>query len=50
MYTQSLDIPGNVQSIDLESTSPELSRFDAVMVADARSNRRTGCPRRIARR
>src|ERR1700733_14838502 len=36
MYTQSLDIPGNVQSIDPASTSPELSRFDAVMAADGK--------------
>jgi len=36
MYTQSLDIPGNVQSMDPASTSPELSRFDAVMAADGK--------------
>src|SRR5471032_945824 len=36
MYTQSLDIPGNVQSIDPAATSPELSRFDAVMAADGK--------------
>src|SRR3954463_7760101 len=36
MYTQSLDIPGNVQSIDPASTSPEFSRFDAVMAADGK--------------
>src|SRR5471030_282501 len=36
MYTQSIDIPGNVQSIDPAATSPELSRFDAVMAADGK--------------
>src|SRR6202521_1265720 len=36
MYTQSLDIPGNVQSMDPASESPELSRFDSVMAADGK--------------
>jgi len=36
MYTQSLDIPGNVQPIDPASESPQLSRFDSVMAADGK--------------
>jgi ring-1,2-phenylacetyl-CoA epoxidase subunit PaaA len=50
MYTQSLDIPGNVAPLDAAAESPEQARFDAVMAADGRSNRRTGCPTPIARR
>src|SRR5471030_2472805 len=36
MYTQSLDIPGNVQSIDGAASSPEQTRFDAVMAVDGK--------------
>src|ERR1700710_1577573 len=35
MYTQSLDLPGNVQAAD-SSSSPEQARFDAVMAADGK--------------
>src|ERR1700744_4897148 len=36
MYTQSLDIPGNVATIDPAANSPEQLRFDAVMEADGK--------------
>lgn len=36
MYTQSLDIPGNVASLDAGATSPEQTQFDAVMAADGK--------------
>ncbi|MGA3251138.1 MAG: Phenylacetic acid catabolic protein, partial [Paraburkholderia sp.] len=36
MYTQSLDIPGNVAPVDAAANSPEQARFDAVMVADGK--------------
>ena len=39
MYTQSLDIPGNVQSLGTSpdaNASPEQQRFDAVMQADGK--------------
>src|ERR1700726_1080675 len=44
MYTQSLDIPGNVQSMDPASESPELSRFDSVMAADGKIEPRDWMP------
>src|SRR5258707_15628869 len=36
MYTQSLDIPGNVAPLDPAASSPEQSQFDAVMAADGK--------------
>jgi ring-1,2-phenylacetyl-CoA epoxidase subunit PaaA len=36
MYTQSLDIPGNVAPLDAAASSPEQARFDAVMAADGK--------------
>ena len=36
MYTQSLDIPGNVAPLDAAAESPEQARFDAVMAADGK--------------
>ena len=36
MYTQSLDIPGNVAPLDADANSPEQARFDAVMAADGK--------------
>src|SRR5690349_15058144 len=36
MYTQSLDIPGNVAPLDTAASSPEQARFDAVMAADGK--------------
>src|SRR5580698_4471564 len=36
MYTQSLDIPGNVAPLDAAASSPEQARFDAVMEADGK--------------
>jgi ring-1,2-phenylacetyl-CoA epoxidase subunit PaaA len=36
MYTQSLDIPGNVAPLDAAASSPEQARFDAVMTADGK--------------
>ena len=36
MYTQSLDIPGNVAPLDAEAASPEQSQFDAIMAADGK--------------
>ena len=36
MYTQSLDIPGNVAPPDAAAESPEQARFDAVMAADGK--------------
>ena len=36
MYTQSLDIPGNVAPLDAAASSPEQMQFDAVMAADGK--------------
>src|SRR5438270_7922211 len=36
MYTQSLDIPGNVAPLESGATSPEQAQFDAVMAADGK--------------
>ena len=36
MYTQSLDIPGNVAPLDAAAGSPEQAQFDAVMAADGK--------------
>ncbi|MBB2998535.1 MULTISPECIES: 1,2-phenylacetyl-CoA epoxidase subunit PaaA [Paraburkholderia] len=36
MYTQSLDIPGNVAPLDAGADSPEQVRFDAIMAADGK--------------
>ncbi|HZZ05517.1 1,2-phenylacetyl-CoA epoxidase subunit PaaA, partial [Paraburkholderia sp.] len=36
MYTQSLDIPGNVAPLDAAASSPEQAQFDAVMTADGK--------------
>ena len=36
MYTQSLDIPGNVAPLDAAASSPEQAHFDAVMAADGK--------------
>jgi ring-1,2-phenylacetyl-CoA epoxidase subunit PaaA len=36
MYTQSLDIPGNVASLEAGASSPEQTQFDAVMAADGK--------------
>ena len=36
MYTQSLDIPGNVAPLDAAASSPEQAQFDAVMAADGK--------------
>src|ERR1700687_6132450 len=34
MYTQSLDIPGNVAALDASADSPKQARFDTVWAAD----------------
>lgn len=36
MYTQSLDIPGNVAPLDAAADSPEQAGFDAVIAADGK--------------
>jgi ring-1,2-phenylacetyl-CoA epoxidase subunit PaaA len=36
MYTQSLDIPGNVAPLDAGASSPEQAQFDAIMAADGK--------------
>ena len=36
MYTQSLDIPGNVAPLDASASSSEQTQFDATMAADGK--------------